>query len=165
MRGATLDGTLFAFHLAISTHAPLAGRDPLALTQEVAQFSISTHAPLAGRDFCNQRYHYGDRAISTHAPLAGRDAETPTLSKRITNISTHAPLAGRDNTEKTSSTDLYISTHAPLAGRDSTSAEHSPANKDFNPRAPCGARLSGIGNVIGSVIFQPTRPLRGATDL
>ena len=34
----------------ISTHAPLAGRDVVALEEEYIK-NISTHAPLAGRDF------------------------------------------------------------------------------------------------------------------
>ena len=35
---------------------------------------------------------------------------------------------------------------------------------DFNPRAPCGARLLEVGMDYQQVKFQPTRPLRGATD-
>ena len=34
----------------------------------------------------------------------------------------------------------------------------------FNPRAPCGARLRcHINDTVPRRIFQPTRPLRGAT--
>ena len=33
----------------------------------------------------------------------------------------------------------------------------------FNPRAPCGARPFLVGDVFPFMIFQPTRPLRGAT--
>ena len=56
-------------------------------------------------------------------------------------ISTHAPLAGRDQLKALNVLDSQISTHAPLAGRD---GHYS--------------RDGGIDN-----IFQPTRPLRGAT--
>ena len=35
--------------------------------------------------------------------------------------------------------------------------------RNFNPRAPCGARRKQRGNNGGSSLFQPTRPLRGAT--
>ena len=34
----------------------------------------------------------------------------------------------------------------------------------FNPRAPCGARPFLVGDVFPFMIFQPTRPLRGATS-
>ena len=35
--------------------------------------------------------------------------------------------------------------------------------EDFNPRAPCGARLEALGNLGIKVLFQSTRPVRGAT--
>ena len=36
-------------------------------------------------------------------------------------------------------------------------------NRNFNPRAPCGARLPTSSKRHKSPTFQPTRPLRGAT--
>ena len=58
-------------------------------------------------------------------------------------ISTHAPLAGRDKAEPVRDlVDYEISTHAPLAGRDK-----GMKTKDYLLKK-----------------FQPTRPLRGATD-
>ena len=59
--------------------------------------------------------------------------------------------------------DDQISTHAPLAGRDTSSPSHSRRRMNFNPRAPCGARLTGHRLKITVRVFQPTRPLRGAT--
>ena len=56
-----------------------------------------------------------------------------------------------------------ISTHAPLAGRDRSRRQPTQRPQDFNPRAPCGARLRDILTNSGSILFQPTRPLRGAT--
>ena len=58
-----------------------------------------------------------------------------------------------------------ISIHAPLAGRDRRLKGRTGKEDNFNPRAPCGARLnSGLIWII-SAIFQSTRPLRGATSL
>ena len=59
----------------------------------------------------------------------------------------------------------YISTHAPLAGRDTGRTLTALQPNDFNPRAPCGARLEILSNSISKLPFQPTRPLRGATQL
>ena len=172
--------------VSISTHAPLAGRDTISGSdgnlgdkfqptrplrgatlgygpQEGGDGTISTHAPLAGRDDGAERLipskslNFNPRApcgarrdlargagpgmrISTHAPLAGRDGITVPVDDE-SEISTHAPLAGRDTSLFATGYGIYISTHAPLAGR------------DFHLR-PSGPLLC---------LFQPTRPLRGAT--
>ena len=82
---------------------------------------------------------------------------------------------------------MIVSTHAPLAGRDSCKGCSLLDSKNFNPRAPCGARpkarrerifdcisthaplagRDGTGRAgrRGSAGFQPTRPLRGATGV
>ena len=39
------------------------------------------------------------------------------------------------------------------------------ARKNFNPRAPCGARLIRRGIISAKLTFQSTRPMRGATIL
>ena len=59
-----------------------------------------------------------------------------------------------------------ISIHAPRVGRDSALRETKEAFRDFNPRAPCGARRStsdGSQSVRG--LFQSTRPVWGATSV
>ena len=164
LRGATKPFILL-YHLAmISTHAPLAGRDPIS-TVANALGVISTHAPLAGRDgVCvikpiQTRTHFNPRApcgarriigdilpkvnrFQPTRPLRGATCDGWQNEKKV-GISTHAPLAGRDEWVVTSSKQMYgISTHAPLAGRDY------------------------LGVISASVddIFQPTRPLRGATE-
>ena len=62
---------------------------------------------------------------------------------KLYRISTHAPLAGRDHERNSAEAEPEISTHAPLAGRD-----------EFN------AFVNDLPEV-----FQPTRPLRGATKM
>ena len=58
-------------------------------------------------------------AFQPTRPLRGATAMYQVIYAPGTKISTHAPLAGRDRREK------GLHTH----------------NFDFNPRAPCGARL------------------------
>ena len=58
---------------------------------------------------------------------------------------------------------IIISTHAPLAGRDMLVSAWIAGSTDFNPRAPCGARHAGKLIDVLRFVFQPTRPLRGAT--
>ena len=58
---------------------------------------------------------------------------------------------------------VVISIHAPHAGRDGVRPKMLMTWSNFNPRAPCGARLfSSSFSSIGSE-FQSTRPMRGAT--
>ena len=82
----------------------------------------------------------GYTSISTHAPLAGRDI-MDWFGDTFFIISTHAPLAGRDNWGyELICHPMVISTHAPLAGRDRKPLCMVQQQKNFNPRAPCGAR-------------------------
>ena len=190
----------------ISIHAPLAGRDTTTSTAATSCWSFQSTRPLRGatctarieipaaRDF-NPRAPCGarpetinaettDDTISIHAPLAGRDLryDAPHLYWLI---SIHAPLAGRDNGIRRQGRGRRISIHAPLAGRDTPCARGTVVAQHFNPRAPCGARLSHYGTTMLSTnfnprapcgarpgirrrrvlraLFQSTRPLRGAT--
>ena len=146
----------------ISTHAPLAGRDRDILVAP-QRGQISTHAPLAGRDGC---CGVGDRRrrISTHAPLAGRDRPAPALGVRAFLFQPTRPLRGATEAAKQLLALDLISTHAPLAGRDVKLGFLRARQRDFNPRAPCGARRPLLRTPSHCLpIFQPTRPLRGAT--
>ena len=102
---------------------------------------ISIHAPLAGRDYVEETKGGGKVAISIHAPLAGRDAGQWRKTRWPPEISIHAPLAGRDVGAATAKQETKISIHAPLAGRDNNEIAVVIVNRDFNPRAPRGARL------------------------
>ena len=44
-------------------------------------------------------------------------------------------------------------------------ADLARAVEHFNPRAPCGARRASFSRQLRACPFQPTRPLRGATDI
>ena len=151
MRGATKSQeSHIGAVLFISTHAPLAGRDAFSSTAASCSPRISTHAPLAGRDV-HPASLGAVQAISTHAPLAGRDIFKKQYIYKVP-ISTHAPLAGRDARGPCRPHRMAISTHAPLAGRDVTLRY-----------AVRGFFISTYEKRVRQDIFQPTRPLRGAT--
>ena len=57
----------------------------------------------------------------------------------------------------------HFNPRAPCGARP-TLHEALPARPHFNPRAPCGARRGGRVPYDQYFIFQPTRPLRGATN-
>ena len=124
---------------------------------------ISTHAPLAGRDCLALWSCCWYRVISTHAPLAGRDDGLAQVLHNVV-ISTHAPLAGRDMIRGFPPDNYIISTHAPLAGRDRKKFRAWIVFVPFQPTRPLRGATILTGTFFPPTIaFQPTRPLRGAT--
>ena len=157
LRGATRAARHAAAYSIISTHAPLAGRDPVECSSSDAD-GISTHAPLAGRD---RRARVDDgkpRLISTHAPLAGRDYSVFPFSTTVEVISTHAPLAGRDEHSITGDIGEGFQPTRPLRGATTRTKGKSLDNTDFNPRAPCGARLKIFRKDDTTLYFNPRAP-------
>ncbi len=125
-------------------------------------------------------------AISIHAPLAGCDLNGLVLVLRLDNFnprtpcgvrrclpipgisrtgfqSTH-PLRGATTQSGLSWPPTAISIHAPLAGCDWELVEPIFTWILFNPRTPCGVRLSEVLNSRLKKAFQSTHPLRGATS-
>ena len=127
-------------------------------------YPISTHAPLAGRD--DMMAANGNAiCISTHAPLAGRDDDPISRVNAGLQISTHAPLAGRDTRSLRRMLRGIISTHAPLAGRDQKRRKQRQNQRRFQPTRPLRGATDFLRQCERGERFQPTRPLRGATSL
>ena len=147
---------------------------------------ISTHAPLAGRDRKRRRDNFPDTKFQPTRPLRGATILLLVDGMHARDFNPRAPCGARQPTTRSSLFAVYISTHAPLAGRDEAQIRASTKYNHFNPRAPCGARRScrkirlrghsisthaplagrdACGRSRGRCekIFQPTRPLRGAT--
>ena len=79
-------------------------------------------------------------------------------------ISTHAPLAGRDRQQLVKRVEKRISTHAPLAGRDHDVASLVIGVGAFQPTRPLRGATEQSSSSAEPSQFQPTRPLRGATE-
>ena len=161
MRGATAVAAVFNAFPVISIHAPHAGRDMFSTRLSNRQAYFNPRAP------CGARLVIGVPiaalgVISIHAPHAGRD---PVQMGRypLETISIHAPHAGRDYFWYLLKPFNRISIHAPHAGRDLETVRAWICTHYFNPRAPCGARLSFHVNSFLTGVFQSTRPMRGAT--
>ncbi len=152
----------YLWDAAFQSTRPLRGAT-VPLPPQVQVLLISIHAPLAGRD-PGTAHRSPMQTISIHAPLAGRDgiAIAGTLPEKT--FQSTRPLRGATTPLPSPPSSLSISIHAPLAGRD-LSIHGVPAQPiDFNPRAPCGARLLLYRRCYHCTIFQSTRPLRGATQ-
>ena len=157
--------TEFKRSLSISIHAPHAGRDPSAACVSSCKEGFQSTRPMRGatrgrtvslmanRNFnprapCGaRRYAIGNPrfriAISIHAPHAGRD---PWLTYELITgswISIHAPHAGRDAIA--ANINLFenkFQSTRPMRGATVCIISRIAVRKNFNPRAPCGARRS-----------------------
>ena len=162
LRGATPRFTCFGRGLGISIHAPLAGRDDF-VGDEFAIVFISIHAPLAGRD----------RSYRGHNPQYG-------------NFNPRAPCGARPVVPPAAISPTEFQSTRPLRGATALTCCAVMLRQYFNPRAPCGARLQEQRDTLtryaisihaplagrdlsynlykgDDIIFQSTRPLRGAT--
>ena len=138
-----------------------------------ARRGLGDLAPLVFFDF-NPRAPYGARPAGCSCcgstirfqptrPIRGATTILLKLPPPST-ISTHAPHTGRDiRTARNVDKIPVISTHAPHTGRDCLYRADGSSQYHFNPRAPYGARPTVYPNSVSWSIFQPTRPIRGAT--
>ena len=101
--------------------------------------------------------------ISIHAPRMGRDHASTELFSHATTFQSTRPVWGATNVVFCHLFIRLISIHAPRMGRDRAQRAEVQRMKDFNPRAPYGARLRTalIRRTHGE--FQSTRPVWGAT--
>ena len=227
MRGATEPTEAPFPFIAISIHAPHAGRDRKFSSGLLLSPNFNPRAPCGARRhgggitsstsiFQSTRPMRGATAsaleplpttpISIHAPHAGRDRSVPTFIAGILNFNPRAPcgarrfrtlgfspitlfqstrpMRGATPGQKDGPLSPLISIHAPHAGRDPWGDIPLLLLKDFNPRAPCGARQKTLYNLYQRTYFNPrapcgarllagavgqttkfqsTRPMRGAT--
>ena len=126
---------------------------------------ISTHAPLAGRDWPRSSRASRPKYFNPRAPCGARRSRTRFSRSSSREFQPTRPLRGATRHGAGVPRAGGISTHAPLAGRDQALRPRKTHTDYFNPRAPCGARLSTPPIPHRSYQFQPTRPLRGATCL
>ena len=123
---------------------------------------VSIHAPRVGRDaICPSNLH-ALQSFNPRAPCGARRGSRRTERSRQRFQSTR-PVWGATNWSSYQFTRKGVSIHAPRVGRDSIYRHASPRSKRFNPRAPCGARQRTITETDGTLKFQSTRPVWGAT--
>ena len=161
VRGATSTVTLYFPINYISIHAPRAGRDNVR-NRFMLGLEISIHAPRAGRDGTAAIFATSEKPFQSTRPVRGATVARY-VTKKLTGISIHAPRAGRDDRHSACRTILHISIHAPRAGRDLKANDLTIKGRNFNPRAPCGARRFHPIYAVRIGTFQSTRPVRGAT--
>ena len=169
----------------ISTHAPLAGRDVLVVSIGIKVFKFQPTRPLRGATESVPALATSDFLISTHAPLAGRDRgkgctllDSENFNPRapcgarlqlkpqlfdFLDFNPRAPCGARRFSNDGFTIKICISTHAPLAGRDQQFYFLHHTYPIFQPTRPLRGATKNSTASRGIVLFQPTRPLRGAT--
>ena len=149
--------------LELSIHAPRAGRDVWLEIDLVLFLSVQAPRPVRGATRSTRPHRSERRYFNPRAPCGARQqrgfiksrpdgfqstrpvrgaTHGKSSAQSANRISIHAPRAGRDNANGIRSFNrLPISIHAPRAGRDQERFASGSGNLNFNPRAPCGARL------------------------
>ena len=132
--------------------------------------SLPSHAPC---DF-NPRSPCGERPTPSFIILFRYtyfNPRSPCGERRMRTLNTNQtqafqstlPVWGATNGRKPKKTKGEISIHAPRVGSDRSVMPDSSATLDFNPRSPCGERLSETDTIGMPIIFQSTLPVWGAT--
>ena len=167
----------------ISIHAPRAGRDDRDWQNLRRPQDFNPRAPCEARQcrflliipipaFQSTRPVRGAtarfgrrrhlRQISIHAPRAGRDFHLATSRPRSTHFNPRAPCGARLWHHRQAHHVGDFNPRAPCGARPMLRRfRQSPS--DFNPRAPCGARPHPQASGPSPMLFQSTRPVRGAT--
>ena len=100
--------------------------------------------------------------FNPRAPCGARPAAIQYPGNRIRFQFTR-PVRGATSAAPYDHLPLCVSIHAPHAGRDSRRFGNCTERRCFNPRAPCGVRLTVTKDEPSFYVFQSTRPMRGAT--
>ena len=162
-RGATRSAERVPLSLAVSIHAPHAGRD-LAERCGRRRRSVSIHAPHAGRD-TRALAEVGLRQVSIHAPHAGRD-RGPHKRDASAMVSIHAPHAGRDpSTDAYRVSFLLFQSTRPTRGATAAETLGLFIPLPFQSTRPTRGATTAPSTPSRCTAFQSTRPTRGATPL
>jgi len=184
-RGATWDGCFIDHTTLFQSTRPARGATWAIAQGECRDLRFNPRAPRGarhpggGRGRCRA-------AVSIHAPRAGRDPTSPwtacsasacfnpraprgarrcscSVSGWGVTFQSTRPARGATRHDRRGPGRAGVSIHAPRAGRDGRGLVRVVGRGRFNPRAPRGARRCNLGSNRNLVVFQSTRPARGAT--
>ena len=121
--------------------------------------------PLRGATCALTRDATSWKNFNPRAPCGARLGGGIRITFSALNFNPRAPCGARLQTMTMTACRLIISTHAPLAGRDVGQTYRIALSTIFQPTRPLRGATFMVGDVFSSMIFQSTRPLRGATAL
>ena len=182
--GRDLVSTFIGFILHnFNPRAPCGAR-PLLLRPFIGLLLFQSTRPMRGATWRYPMRGGGTHHFNPRAPCGAR-LSAQIIALTWPRFQSTRPMRGATETGLTDSIQDIISIHAPHAGRDQFGLSNGgfllhfnprapcgarPGGRltqasrlDFNPRAPCGARLYALGHDDLPLLFQSTRPMRGAT--
>ena len=147
--------------LNFNPRAPCGARQGAVWLYRRDALYFNPRAPCGARPYRGHNPQCG-KTISIHAPLAGRDWEWERPAPAGTFQSTR-PLRGATDikTLDKNLNDLFQSTRPLRGATDTESRSFAHDQKDFNPRAPCGARLTYFFVVFAHSGISIHAPLAG----
>ena len=123
---------------------------------------VSTHAPLAGSDLLHVA-HLLDVQASTPRSPCGERRSRPRAPPGRASFNPRSPCGERSPADPRQGSGCEVSTHAPLAGSDITARTEPTPSFSFQPTLPLRGATEMHDHIALIERFQPTLPLRGAT--
>ena len=149
--------------LQISIHAPRVGRDRLRTAGRSAG-RISIHAPRVGRDGVPREALLLQVNFNPRAPCGARRV-AHCFHFLYFQFQSTRPVWGATLCPKWTRRESQFQSTRPVWGATCRCPSRTLLRPNFNPRAPCGARLHRVFPDAHVVEFQSTRPVWGATAI
>ena len=160
-RGTTYRVRVMKENYPISIHVPREGHDGFSNLPTI-NFIISIHVPREGHDKHINRCANGNMYFNPRAPRGAR-LGLHCASSQLTVFQSTCPARGTTARCCSRNARVLISIHVPREGHDYIRAAYCSGDRNFNPRAPRGARRGHAATVVDKKIFQSTCPARGTT--
>ena len=154
--GSDYDHCSIHYNGRISIHAPRVGSDPKVREDPRDQRNFNPRSPCGERQTSGES-RWSQPIFQSTLPVWGATAD-PNMEAKSPEISIHAPRVGSDTAASSPSGCQTISIHAPRVGSDGGYARSASHPGDFNPRSPCGERLSGTSWWSWPGNFNPRSP-------
>ena len=118
------------------------GARPFQIGDSVHQMHISIRVPLAGHDLVPKQGDVAQKHFNPRAPCGARQP-CSIIQRRSRLFQSACPLRGTTTKNFSTIQDYLFQSACPLRGTTgSTLRFRTNSPRDFNPRAPCGARRS-----------------------
>ena len=106
-----------------------------------------------------------NRKFQSTRPVRGATRAISSPFIRYPIFQSTRPVRGATDIPRHRRLEFIFQSTRPVRGATCPRCPLSGCRRNFNPRAPCGARRSSVSCKVMFSIFQSTRPVRGATCL